>query len=69
MTQRTVRVCPKCGSSNLRAAASSVGGWLVPPTYYCSAEGCGYSGSVYVEVDIKELDHMRKAINGNEDPD
>ena len=64
MKQRKVRVCPRCGSPNIREATSSVGGWLVPKTYYCEAEGCGYSGSVYVEVDASEVDELRNAING-----
>ena len=55
MKQLTVRVCPKCGSPNLQEAASSVGGWLVPTTYYCQEDGCGYSGPVYVEVDAEEI--------------
>jgi hypothetical protein len=65
--QQTVRVCPKCGSPNLKEAASSVGGWLVPTTYYCREEECDYSGPVYVEVDSEDLDNMRKIMNGSDE--
>ncbi|MDF1539373.1 MAG: hypothetical protein P1Q69_10780 [Candidatus Thorarchaeota archaeon] len=66
MKQLTIRVCPKCGSSKIRETASSVGGWLVPTTYYCEEEGCGYSGPIYVEVEAAELDTMRKIMIGED---
>jgi hypothetical protein len=67
MKQRTVRVCPKCGSPRIREAASSVGGWLVPTTYYCEEENCHYSGPIYVEISVDELEKMRKLINGTDE--
>ncbi len=67
MKQHTVRVCPKCGSPNLQEAASSVGGWLVPTTYYCREEECDYSGPIYVEVDSADLESMRKIMNGSDE--
>ncbi len=60
-----IRVCPRCGNSQLREAKSSVSGWLVPKTYYCSDEECGYSGAVYVEVEAGEAEKLRRAINGD----
>ena len=39
-------------------------GWLVPTTYYCEEEGCGYSGSVYVEIDVEEADAIKRMMNG-----
>ncbi len=62
---RRIRVCPKCGSSKISEAKSSVSGWLVPTTYYCEEEKCGYSGPVYVEVDVEELDHLKRIMNGD----
>ncbi|MFW9800051.1 MAG: hypothetical protein ACFFD9_06425 [Candidatus Thorarchaeota archaeon] len=59
-----IRVCPRCGNSEIREAKSSVSGWLVPKTYYCSDKTCGYSGPVYVEVDVEEVEHVRRVING-----
>ncbi len=59
-----IRVCPKCGEPTIREAPSSVSGWLVPATYYCTVEECGYSGPVYVEIEPDELDTLRDAING-----
>jgi hypothetical protein len=44
----------------------SVSGWLVPKTYYCSDEKCGYSGPVFVEVEADEADKFKRAINGDE---
>jgi hypothetical protein len=61
-----VRVCPKCGSSQIKEAPNPVSGWLVPKTYYCSGENCGYSGPVYVEVEAHEVEHLRRIINGLE---
>ena len=65
MVVRKIRVCPKCGSDKLRDAKSSVSGWLVPTTYYCEEEGCDYSGTLYVEVDIEEVEHLKRAMNGD----
>jgi predicted RNA-binding Zn-ribbon protein involved in translation (DUF1610 family) len=64
--KQKIRVCPRCGSSKIREAKTSVSGWLVPTTYYCSVETCGYSGPVYVEVEPEEAEHLRRVINGNE---
>ena len=61
-TQKT-RVCPRCGSPDIREAASTVGGWLIPPTFYCETEDCGYSGSIYVEVNSNEVEHLQMVIN------
>jgi predicted RNA-binding Zn-ribbon protein involved in translation (DUF1610 family) len=60
-----IRVCPRCGSSQIREAKTSVSGWLVPKTYYCSDEECGYSGPVFVEVEADEADKFKRAINGD----
>jgi len=62
---RKIRVCPKCGSDKIRAAKSSVSGWLVPTTYYCEEEGCDYSGVLYVEVDVEEAEQLKLAMNGD----
>ncbi|MHA2025481.1 MAG: hypothetical protein ACW98U_06225 [Candidatus Thorarchaeota archaeon] len=62
---RKIRVCPKCGSSRISEAKSSVSGWLVPATYYCKDEECGYSGPTYVEVDVEEAENLRKVMNGD----
>ncbi|MFX1331151.1 MAG: hypothetical protein ACFE9W_06325 [Promethearchaeota archaeon] len=59
-----IRVCPRCGNPQIREAKTSVSGWLVPKTYYCSNEDCGYSGSVFVEIEADEADKFRRAING-----
>ncbi|MFW9834943.1 MAG: hypothetical protein ACFFEK_13165 [Candidatus Thorarchaeota archaeon] len=65
MAVRKIRVCPKCGSDKIRAAKSSVSGWLVPTTYYCEEEDCDYSGTLYVEVDVEEVEHLKQAMNGD----
>jgi len=62
---RKIRVCPKCGSPRIRETKTSVNGWLVPTTYYCEEEGCGYSGSVYVEIDADEIETIKKMMNGD----
>ena len=64
MLTRRIRVCPKCGSSKISAAKSPVSGWLVPTTYYCEDEECGYSGPVYVEIDVEDADNLRRVMNG-----
>ncbi|TFG33205.1 hypothetical protein EU527_08635 [Candidatus Thorarchaeota archaeon] len=66
MDARKIRVCPRCGSSKIRETKTSVNGWLVPTTYYCDEKGCGYSGSVYVEIDVEEVETIKKMMNGNE---
>ncbi|TFG32688.1 hypothetical protein EU527_09640 [Candidatus Thorarchaeota archaeon] len=66
MDARKIRVCPRCGSTKIRETKISVNGWLVPTTYYCDEEGCGYSGSVYVEIDIEEVEAIKKMMNGDE---
>ncbi len=62
---RRIRVCPKCASSKISEAKSSVSGWLVPTTFFCEEKECGYSGPVFVEVDIEELEHLRRVMNGD----
>ena len=64
MTKK-VRLCPRCGSQRISANKTSVNGWLVPTTYYCEEEGCGYAGALYVEIDAEELDAFKKAMNGD----
>lgn len=64
MTRR-IRVCPKCASSKISEAKSSVSGWLVPTTFFCEEKECDYSGPVFVEVDSEELDNLRDAMNGD----
>jgi hypothetical protein len=65
LTQKKIRVCPRCGSAKIREAPSSVGGWLVPTTYYCESEDCDYQGPIYVEVETDEIENLRLAINGD----
>lgn len=65
MAVRKIRVCPKCGSDKISDAKSSVAGWLVPTTYYCEEEGCGYSGPIYVEIDVEEAEHLKRVMNGD----
>lgn len=64
MTEQKVKVCPRCGSPQIREATRPIGGWLVPKTYYCENEECGYSGPLFVEVDASDLEEFRKAMNG-----
>ncbi|MFX1561417.1 MAG: hypothetical protein ACFFBL_12575 [Promethearchaeota archaeon] len=65
MVVRKIRVCPKCGSDKIAVAKSSVSGWLVPNTYYCEEEDCDYSGTLYVEVDVEEVEHLKRVMNGD----
>jgi len=62
---RKIRVCPKCGSDKITDAKSSVSGWLVPNTYYCQEEDCDYSGTLYVEVDVEEVEQLKRVMNGD----
>jgi hypothetical protein len=61
---RKVRVCPRCGSPNIKENKTSVNGWLVPTTYYCGESGCGYSGPGLIEVDAEEVETLRQVMNG-----
>ena len=65
MKSKKIRVCPKCGSARIREAKSSVSGWLVPSTYYCEEEGCGYSGTLYVEIEVEEVEQLKRVMNGD----
>lgn len=58
-----VRICPRCGSTRLKEAKTSLSGWLVPSSYYC--ENCKYAGQVYVEVEAEEIDRFQRTINGS----
>ncbi|NWF94737.1 MAG: hypothetical protein HXY34_01210 [Candidatus Thorarchaeota archaeon] len=60
---RKIRVCPRCGSTKISEAKTSLSGWLVPATYFCS--DCHYSGMVYVEIDAEDLDKLQSTINGD----
>lgn len=63
MSEYKIRVCPRCGSTEISEISNAVGGWLVPKTYYCTHEDCDYSGSIYVEVDATEVEHFQAVIN------
>ena len=63
MSKYKVRVCPRCGSPEISEISNTVGGWLVPKTYYCTIEDCGYSGSIYVEIEANEVEHFQAVIN------
>ncbi|MBE0526620.1 hypothetical protein E4H12_06985 [Candidatus Thorarchaeota archaeon] len=63
MDARKIRVCPRCGSSKIQETKTSVNGWLVPTTYFCEETGCGYSGSVFVEVDAEEAEAIKRMMN------
>ena len=65
MAVRKIRVCPKCGSDKISDAKSSVSGWLVPNTYFCGEEDCDYAGALYVEVDVEEVEQLKRAMNGD----
>ncbi|MFW9974195.1 MAG: hypothetical protein ACFFDQ_02865 [Candidatus Thorarchaeota archaeon] len=65
MPVRKIRVCPKCGSDKIRTAKTSVSGWLVPNHYYCEEKDCGYSGTLYVEIDVEEAEQLKRAMNGD----
>jgi hypothetical protein len=69
VTPKKIRVCPKCGSSRIAEAKSSVSGWLIPSTYYCKEEGCGYSGTLYVEVEVEEMEMIQRVMNGDLETD
>ncbi|MDH4213568.1 MAG: hypothetical protein OEV85_06575 [Candidatus Thorarchaeota archaeon] len=64
MGARKVRVCPRCGSLKIKENKTSVNGWLVPTTYYCEEEGCGYSGPGLIEIDAEEAEILRQVMNG-----
>jgi hypothetical protein len=61
---RKVRVCPRCGSPNIKENKTSVNGWLIPTIYYCEESGCGYSGPGLIEIDAEEVEILRKVMNG-----
>jgi hypothetical protein len=64
MTRR-IRVCPRCGSTQIKEAKHTVSGWLVPTTYYCEEDECTYSGPIYAEVEAEELEQVRQILNGS----
>ncbi|MFW9964046.1 MAG: hypothetical protein ACFFCX_10805 [Candidatus Sifarchaeia archaeon] len=65
MAVKKIRVCPKCGSDKISDAKTSVSGWLVPTTYYCGEKDCGYSGTLYVEIDVEEAEQLKRVMNGD----
>jgi len=69
VSKKKTRVCPRCGSTNIRENKTSVNGWLVPTTYYCAEEGCGYSGALYVEIDADEVEALKRVMNGDKEPE
>ncbi|MEM2109956.1 MAG: hypothetical protein QW327_05675 [Candidatus Odinarchaeota archaeon] len=47
------RLCPVCGSDKLREF-NALSGWYTQLQYIC--EECGYSGTLYLEVEVKKSD-------------
>ncbi|RLE62824.1 MAG: hypothetical protein DRJ38_08945 [Thermoprotei archaeon] len=48
MKRSTKRVCPRCGSTNVRKV-SFLSGWFTPLQFIC--ENCGYVGVAFLEVE------------------
>ena len=46
----------------MKEVKTSVAGWLVPKTYYCTNEECGYSGPVFIEIDADELEEFQRVL-------
>ncbi len=58
--EKTVQVCPECGSPRLEYASmdtratGTITGLGAPEVYYC--EDCGYEGSIKLEMPVSQLD-------------
>lgn len=53
----SIKVCPRCGKSNIRPEGSLGFGFL-PVIYIC--EDCGYRGYLIIEVDEEDYENRRK---------
>ena len=65
MVQKSVRICPHCGSTSItrgptNAALQSVG---EVSSYYC--EDCNFSSKMFPEVDESEVEATRKELKEN----
>ncbi|UCE11585.1 MAG: hypothetical protein JSW61_06530 [Candidatus Thorarchaeota archaeon] len=68
MTKR-IRVCPKCFSSEIAETKNIQNGWKVPPSYACLKEGCGYSGTVFAELETADVEKAMRVINAEPEPE
>ncbi len=55
----TIKICPKCGSTEIYAVAGGVFG----ESYHC--EDCGYTGALVVEIDSSEYEEWLKENRKN----
>ena len=61
LSDRTVKVCPRCGSPDIHLS-SSFDVWLTPEQYVC--RNCGYKGPITLELDITDLKPEKKEGDG-----
>ena len=54
---KKIKVCPRCLSTRL-VPSSMFSGWLTSESFRCL--DCGYTGTVFIEVDVSELEHLRR---------
>jgi hypothetical protein len=65
-TGKMIRICPRCKKATLKPEATLLMGWMTGRQYY-HCTNCGYSGSLYLEVDVNDYDrYMRE---GSLEPD
>jgi predicted nucleic-acid-binding Zn-ribbon protein len=49
--KKTITICPKCNSPDIRQE-TSISGWLLPESWKC--DKCGYTGILVKEIDLDE---------------
>jgi hypothetical protein len=59
-----IRICPKCRKPTLKNAVN-VSGWLAPNMFECTS--CNYIGSLFLEIDPKDLKEENISIDEESD--
>ncbi len=59
-----IRLCPKCKNATLKSAVN-VSGWLAPRMFECTS--CDYIGSLFIEIDPKEIKKDANSYEGDTD--
>ncbi|TXT57333.1 MAG: hypothetical protein BAJATHORv1_10032 [Candidatus Thorarchaeota archaeon] len=57
-----IRVCPRCGSTQVEIVRSTTMTASNPINYRCKATDCGYLGTVCAELDADDLERFQLAI-------
>lgn len=63
-----MKVCPNCGSENLKKSKGDILGFLGGTSKHFCKE-CGYEGRIFLEIDPERLKEAKETLQDKDTPD